>query len=141
MPILEVHLVEGDHPPSEHARLLEVLSRRYAEVLASPIERVRAYLTVHPRASWAVGGVVDTAPAPFFTALVLEGRPVEQRHRLLAAFTDDLVAVLRVERARVRGRVIEVPPDDWGIGGEPASGVRRNEIADRSALRSAAVDR
>ena len=61
-------------------------------------------------------------PAPYFTAIVLEGRPVEQRHRLLAELTDLIVEVLGATRSRVRGRIIQVPPDDWAIGGVPASG-------------------
>ncbi|MFC5138511.1 4-oxalocrotonate tautomerase family protein [Actinomycetospora rhizophila] len=133
MPVLELHLVDGDHAPDEHARLLELLSRRYAEVLESPLERVRAYLTLHAREHWAVGGSTGAAPAPYFTAIVLEGRPVEQRHRLLAEVTDLIVGVLGVERSRVRGRIIQVPPDDWAIGGVPASGARRDEIAARAA--------
>jgi len=134
VPILEVHVVEGDHSPAEHARLLEVLSRRYAEVLESPLERVRAYVTVHAREHWATAGETDTEPAPYFTAIVLEGRPVEQRHRLLAEFTDLIVEILGATRSRVRGRIIQVPPDDWAIGGVPASGARRDEIAARAAL-------
>ena len=131
MPVLEVHLVEGDHAPAAIARLLEAASRRYGEVLESPLERIRAYATLHPREHWAVGGETGGAPAPYFTAIVLEGRPVEQRHRLLADLTDLLVDVLGATRSRVRGRIIQVPPDDWAIGGVPASGVRRDEIAAR----------
>ena len=131
MPVLEVHLVEGDHAPAAVARLLEAASRRYAEVLESPLERIRAYATLHPREHWTVGGATGGAPAPYFTAIVLEGRPVEQRHRLLAELTDLLVDVLGATRSRVRGRIIQVPPDDWGIGGVPASGARRDEIAAR----------
>lgn len=133
MPILEVHVVDGDHSPAQHAQLLELMSRRYAEVLESPLERVRAYVTVHAREHWATAGETDGEPAPYFTAIVLEGRPVEQRHRLLAEFTDLVVEILSVTRSRVRGRVIQVPPDDWAIGGVPASGVRRDEIAARAA--------
>jgi phenylpyruvate tautomerase PptA (4-oxalocrotonate tautomerase family) len=135
VPILEVHVVEGDHTPAEHARLLELLSRRYAEVLESPLERVRAYVTVHAREHWATAGATavapDSEPAPYFTAIVLEGRPVEQRHRLLAEFTDLIVEVLGVTRSRVRGRIVQVPPDDWAIGGVPSSAARREEIAAR----------
>jgi phenylpyruvate tautomerase PptA (4-oxalocrotonate tautomerase family) len=132
VPIVEVHLVEGDHSPDAHARLLAALSARYAEVLDSPIDRVRAYVTVHPRARWATGGVTGGAPAPYFTAIVLRGRPVEQRHRLLSGFTDLVVDVLGVERGRVRGRILQVDPDDWAIGGQPASVARRGEIAARA---------
>ena len=137
MPILEIHVVEGDHSPDAVARLLARTSRRYAEVLESPLERIRAYVTAHPRAHWAVGGETGATtalePAPYFTAIVLEGRPVEQRHRLLADLTDLVVDVLGAARSRVRGRIIQVPPDDWAIGGVPASGARRDEIAARAA--------
>jgi 4-oxalocrotonate tautomerase family enzyme len=132
MPILEVHLVEGRHTAAQHAALLTALSTRYAEVLESPIERVRAYLTLHRPEHWAAAGVPG-AEAPYFTAVVLEGRPAEQRRRLLAAFTDILVDVLGVERRLVRGRIIQVHPDDWAIGGVPASEARRSEVAARAA--------
>lgn len=131
MPIVEVHLVEGAHTAAQHATLLDALSRRYAEVLESPLDRVRAYLVLHRPEHWATGGEPGVE-APYFTAVVLEGRPVEQRHRLLGAFTDVLVDVLGVDRGLVRGRIVPVHPDDWGIGGVPASAARRTEITARA---------
>jgi len=80
---------------------------------------------------WAVGGEPGRV-APYFTVIVLEGRPAEQRRRLLGALTDIVVDVLGVDRRDVRGRIIQVAPDDWGIGGVPASAARRDEIAARS---------
>ena len=134
MPIVEVHLVEGAHTPAQHAGLLATLSARYAEILDSPLSRVRAHLTLHEPGHWSTGGEPGV-PAPYFTAIVLAGRPAEQRHRLLASFTDAVVAVLGVDRGVVRGRIIQVDPDDWGIGGVPAAQARRAEIADRAAPR------
>jgi phenylpyruvate tautomerase PptA (4-oxalocrotonate tautomerase family) len=131
VPIVEVHLIEGSHTAAQHAELLAALSTRYAEVLDSPPERIRAYLTLHRPEHWFTGGAPGVV-APYFTALVLEGRPVEQRHRLLGAFTDILVDVLGVDRALVRGRITPVHPDDWGIGGVPAGEARRAEIAART---------
>jgi phenylpyruvate tautomerase PptA (4-oxalocrotonate tautomerase family) len=135
MPIVEVHLVEGLHTSTQHAELLRVLSARYAEVLDSPPDRVRAYLTLHRPEHWATGGLTGSgAPsAPYFTTIVLQGRPAEQRRRLVAAFTDVLVDLLGVDRRLVRGRVIQVHPDDWAIGGVPASSARRAEIDARAA--------
>ncbi len=133
MPILEVHLVDGKHTAAQHAELLTTMSARYAEVLESPVERVRAHVTLHRPEHWATGGVPAAAvSAPYFTAIVLEGRPAEQRRRLLEAFTDIIVDVLGVDRRDVRGRIIQVHPDDWAIGGVPASVARRSEIAARS---------
>lgn len=132
MPILEVHLVEGAHPAAQVAELLTRLSARYAEVLESPLERIRAYVTLHRPEHWATGGVAGVE-APYFTAMVLDGRPAEQRRRLLGAFTDIIVDTLGVDRRAVRGRIIPVSPDDWAIGGVPASAVRAGEIAARAA--------
>ncbi|WP_214371301.1 tautomerase family protein [Pseudonocardia sp. H11422] len=143
MPIVTVHLVEGQHTREQHERLLTELSARYADVLDSPIERVRALITLHGPQEWVTAGVpasVAAAPAPYFTALVLEGRPPEQRHRLLTEFTDIIVEVLGVERGAVRGRIIRIDPDDWGIGGVPAGAARRAEIEAR-ASRSAGGSR
>jgi 4-oxalocrotonate tautomerase family enzyme len=137
MPVVEIHLVEGEHLPSRIEELLRRMSERYAAVLESPLNRVRAFVTMHPPELWATGGVpaaVDGDPAPYFVAAVLEGRPVEQRQRLLAELTDALCEVLGVTRSRVRGRIAQVPPEDWAIGGVPASSKRREEIIARSSM-------
>ncbi|MDL5158486.1 tautomerase family protein [Actinomycetospora termitidis] len=136
MPVVEIHLVEGDHDDRRLEDLLRRVSERYAAVLESPIERVRAFVTMHPPQHWMTGGVtaaVDGDAAPYFAAAVLEGRPVEQRHRLLAELTDVICEVLGATRSRVRGRVVQVPPDDWSIGGVPAATRRREEIVARSS--------
>ncbi len=133
MPIVEVHLVEGLHTPAQHAELLRTISVRYAELLDAPLDRIRAYLTLHRPEHWATAGEAGSPrSAPYFTALVLEGRAAEQRRRLLEAFTDLLVDLLGVDRKLVRGRIIQVSPDDWAIGGVPASVARRSEIAARA---------
>lgn len=130
MPIMHVHLVAGEHAPSQLSTLLTTLSARYAEVLDAPPDRVRVAVTEHSREHWATGGIVGRE-APYFTALVLADRTAEQRHRLLGAVTDVIVDALGVERSLVRGRIVPVDPDDWGIGGVPASAARRTEIEAR----------
>lgn len=132
MPIVTVHLLEGRHAAGQVTTLLSALTERYAAILESPPERVRAFARMHPPDLWLTGGQPGRS-APYFTALVLAGRPVAQRHRLLADFTDLIVDVLGVERAAVRGRIVPVDPDDWGIGGVPASAARRAEIDARAA--------
>ncbi|WP_232665416.1 tautomerase family protein [Pseudonocardia sp. TRM90224] len=123
MPVLEVHLVEGKHASAHLAELLETMSARCAEVLDTPIDRVRAYVTAHAPDRWAAGGVAG-AEAPYFTATLLEGRSGELRRRLLGALTDVLVDVVGADRRLVRGRIVQVDPDDWAIGGVSASIVR-----------------
>jgi 4-oxalocrotonate tautomerase family enzyme len=121
--------------PGQRRRLLEEGSVVYADVLGSPVERVRVYVTDHEPDSVAVGGriVADGAPAaPYFTAVVLEGRSAEQRARLLAALTELVADVLAIDPAVVRGHVVRVSGEDWGIGGTPAAQVRAAEIRQRA---------
>ncbi|MGD9988344.1 tautomerase family protein [Pseudonocardia sp.] len=132
MPIFEVHVVADRHPPQVLDALLRQLSARYAEVLGSPVERVRGFVTAHPATHVVAGGEVGVE-APYATALVLRGRPAEQRHRLIAAFTDVLTDVLGASRESVRVRIEQVDPDDWGIAGVPAGRARAQEIAARAA--------
>ncbi len=136
MPVVEIHLVEGDHDPSRIEPLLRRVSERYAAILDSPIERVRAFVTMHRPEHWMTGGVtaaVDGDAAPYFAAAVLEGKPPEQRRRLLAELTDIICDVMGATRSRVRGHIVQIPPEDWGVGGVPASQGRRPEIIARSS--------
>ena len=136
MPVVEFHLVEGDHDPTRIELLLRRASERCAAILEVPIERVRACVTTHRPEHWMTGGVtaaVDGDAAPYFVAAILEGRTPEQRRRLLAELTDITCDVIGATRSRVWGRIVEVPPEDWGIGGVPASRGRRPEIVARSS--------
>lgn len=131
MPIVHFHLADS-FAPDRVVRLLERASRVYAEILECPIDRVRAFAVRYPPGDLVVGGVAGgSAAAPYFTALVLTGRSVGQRHALLAAFTDVVVEELSVRREVVRGRIEQVDPEDWAIAGSPASEVRAGEIRAR----------
>ncbi|WP_433505726.1 tautomerase family protein [Pseudonocardia halophobica] len=136
MPVAHFHVVRDGVDPAQRRRLLVEASRIYAEVLDSPIERVRVFVVEYDAETAAVGGeiVAEGAPAaPYFTAVVLAGRPATQRGELLARLTDLVVDVLGVERRRVRGRIVEVAPENWAIGGVGAASVRADEIAARAA--------
>ncbi|HTF48723.1 MAG TPA: tautomerase family protein [Pseudonocardia sp.] len=140
MPIVTFHLVEGRYPPERLDELLERASTLYARVLDSPLERVRAFVAGYPAERVAVAGTRvsrGAQPAPYFEFLVLHGRPVAQRHALLAGFTDLLVELLDAPRALIRGRAVQLEPDDWAIAGEPASATRRAEIQARAGAGSA----
>lgn len=135
MPVVNFHLVEGRATPQQEAALLKGACALYCEVLRAPLERVRAFITRHAPAHVLVAGelVGDGGPhAPVFDFIVLEGRPLEERQRLLAGFTTLLVDILGVERALVRGSCTRVHPEDWAIGGRPASELRADEVRARA---------
>ena len=137
MPIVHFHLADQRYDEQQCSRLLELASETYAEVLNCPLERVRVYLQFYATKHLAVAGKVlrdAGADAPYFHFLVLEGRPLEERHRLLARFTQLLVDVLGADPALIRGACCPVHPEDWSIAGTPASLVRAREIAARAAL-------
>jgi len=135
MPILEYHLVEGVYSDAQCERLLVESSQFYAEILKSPMDRVRVFIHLHKPAMCATGGVLVSRggkPAPYFHFLVLQGRSVEERHALLTGFTDLVVNTLGVERSLVRGGCWPIPPEDWAIGGTPASVMRAAEVQARA---------
>ena len=137
MPIVNFHLVEGLTTPAQDERLLIGACQLYAEVLKAPMERVRAFITLHKATHFAVAGGLaahNGLHAPYFEFIVLDGRPLEDRHRLMRGFTDLLVDALGVRRDLVRGSCRRVEPQDWAIGGEPASVIRKDEVAARAAL-------
>lgn len=140
MPVAHFHLVHSAYSSEQRHRLLTEASRCYAEVLGSPIDRVRTCVVGYPPEDIATGGAVVAdggTAAPFFTAIVLAGRPIEQRDRLGARFTDLIVDILGVPRSLVRGQVVEVDPANWYIAGTSASAARADEIAARAEARSA----
>ncbi len=140
MPVVNFHLVEGLSTPEQDERLLLGACRLYADVLRAPMERVRAFITPHRASQFAVAGDLvahNGLHAPYFDFIVLDGRPLEERHRLLAGFTDLLVDTLGVRRELVRGSCRRIEPQDWAIGGEPASALRKDEVEARARAAAA----
>ncbi len=136
MPIVNFHLVEGMSTPEQDERLLIGACQLYAEVLKAPVERIRAFITPHRPGQFAVAGGLcahNGLHAPYFEFIVLEGRSLEDRHCLMRRFTDLLVDTLDVRRELIRGSCRRVEPQDWAIGGEPASVIRKDEVAARAA--------
>lgn len=135
MPVVVFHLVEGRHPDAAVGRLLERACVLFADVLETPVARVRAFAQTYPAQRVAVGGSLvsdGAAEAPFFQFALLAGRPEEQRRRLLAGFTDLLVDILGADRSLVRGGIWTVAPEDWTIGGATAADLRADEIRARA---------
>ena len=134
MPILNFHLVRGQHDAARVETLLVKASELFAAVLECPIERVRVFVTEHAPNLFCVGGKLVSQSeqvAPYFSFIVLEGRPQDHRERLLRGFTDLVVEILGAPRANVRGGIVPVAPSDWSIGGTLASALRQGEIEAR----------
>jgi 4-oxalocrotonate tautomerase family enzyme len=134
MPIMQVHLQTSAYSQEQVHHFLERASTVYAEVLDSPIERVRIFIHDYPAGYIAVGGKVssDTGVlAPFFEAFMLEGRPISQQHAVLEHITDVLVECFHSERSLVRGVCTMVSPEHWGIAGKPAAAARAAELSAR----------
>jgi 4-oxalocrotonate tautomerase len=56
MPLVRVDLMEG-RPPEVIEELHRRLAELVAEVVDTPIERVRTYITQFPPEAWGIGGV------------------------------------------------------------------------------------
>lgn len=135
MPIMEIHLAKGAYEDEQLEALSIKCSQLYARVLESPVERVRVFIHEHRACAMAVGGVPvskGARPAPYFQFIVLQGRPVEQKHALLTGFTDLIEDILGVDRKLIRGGCWPIPPEDWAIAGTPASIKRAAEVAARA---------
>jgi len=131
MPILNIHLVRGQHAVDQVESLLLRCSEAFAAGLRCPLDRVRVFITEHEPRLMCVGGqlVRDSgANAPYFSFIVLEGRSLVDRQQLMVAFTDLIVDLLGAPRELVRGGIVPVAPEDWSIGGQPASFLRQPEI-------------
>jgi 4-oxalocrotonate tautomerase len=63
VPLVRVDIMEG-RPPEMIRELHERLAALVSEVLDTPIERVRTYITQFPPEAWGIGGVpADVARA------------------------------------------------------------------------------
>ncbi|MBT0670119.1 4-oxalocrotonate tautomerase [Novosphingobium profundi] len=140
MPVVQFHLVRDRYPKEAIHALLDDVTEFYAGTLypeaeRPPVERVRAFVNLVEPDMWATGGrlVSEGGPdSPYFTCLVLTGRSIEQHHALIEGFTGRIVKHLGCEKDRVRGQVVPIEPDNWGIAGVPAAVARRAEIEARA---------
>ncbi|MGH3436176.1 MAG: tautomerase family protein [Sciscionella sp.] len=73
MPLVRIDIMEG-RSPEQIRELHERVAALVAEVLDSPIERVRTYITQFPPQAWGIGGVpADVARAGDIAARAGDG--------------------------------------------------------------------
>lgn len=131
MPIITFHLVENAFSDVQLGRLLTDGSHMLAEVLDTPVERTRAFVTLYRPDRTAVAGVVvndGDRGAPFFVFYVGAHRRAELRTALLTRVTDLIETTLGVERAVIRGYAQTTDPDSWAVAGVPLSRARAAEV-------------
>jgi 4-oxalocrotonate tautomerase family enzyme len=133
VPFLRVDLA-APVAPDLKAALLRRTAELFAEITESPVDRIRTQVHELQADSFAVGGlaIADSGvQAPFITLDLLEGRPLEQHAELVDRMSALVAELVGVPIERVRLRINEVKAIDWGIGGVPASELRRAEIESR----------
>jgi len=76
MPLVRIDLMEG-RPPEVIEELHARVAQLVAEVVDTPIDRVRTYITQFPPEAWGIGGV----PASVARRDEVVARAVAQNHR------------------------------------------------------------
>lgn len=142
MPVCNVIVLKG-HPLATLKQLVVACSDTLARIIGAPKDRLEVWVTEVEPALWGLSGqpgdeVLQTVSRaevemPFIRMMLLQGRPVEQHHQLIAEMTAVVARVLGANAERIRVQIDEVHPDRWGIGGVPASVRRAAEIAARAA--------
>jgi 4-oxalocrotonate tautomerase len=63
MPLIRIDIMEG-RPPEQIRALHERVAAVVAEILQTPVDRIRTYVTEFPPKAWGIGGVpADVARA------------------------------------------------------------------------------
>ena len=135
MPIVKFHLADKDISEGQIESVIEQATQIYAEVLDSPVDRIRVFVDLHAPNLIGVGGKLVSKGgknAPFFEFSVMKGRSLEQRQAIAEQFTDMLAVTLKVDKADIRGNCYTVEPENWSIAGSLASEIRKAEIEARA---------
>ncbi len=70
---------------------------------------------------------------PIVNITLLTGRTAARKAALIRAVTDAVEGSLEVPRDSIRVLLHEVPPEHWGVGGEPRKAAPKGAAAKRRA--------
>lgn len=142
MPVANIHVLAG-HPRPVLKQLLREASAAFALAIDAPADRLQVWITEIDPELYAIAGepadeVLQRVPRaqaeiPLIRMALMEGRPVEVLHRVMADLSAVVARVLGGDPQRVRVQIDPVHPDRWAIGGVPASQARAAELAARAA--------
>lgn len=146
MPVANIHVLAG-HPRPVLKQLLREASAAFANAIDAPPERLQVWITEVDPELYAIAGepadeVLARVPRaqaeiPLIRMALMEGRPVETLHRVMADLSAAVARVLGGDPQRVRVQIDHIHPDRWAIGGVPASRARASELAARAAAQAA----
>ena len=141
MPVAQINVLKG-HSKAQLRALLVDVSEAVARVLNAPKDRLEIWINEVDPDLWGICGVPasealqDSTMAqiemPFVQMALMEGRPLEQYHQVIAEVTEAVANATGATKSRIRVHIDSVKPDLWGIGGVPAAIVRAREIAERA---------
>ena len=145
MPVALINLLKG-RPRTVLRRVLVDVSAAMSQILDAPKARLVVWIPKHEQHLRALDGApADEAlargslaelEAPFVQMALMQGRPKERLHTIIAAATDVLARALVCDRKRIRVQTASGDPDGWGVGGTPARLVHGAEIAARASKRA-----
>jgi len=58
---------------------------------------------------------------PLAQITMVEGRTKQQKKRLIEEVTDAIVRTIDAPKESIRVSIMEIPADNWGVGGVPKS--------------------
>ncbi|MCK7499413.1 MAG: tautomerase family protein [Comamonadaceae bacterium] len=140
MPVANLHILSG-HPRENLKSWIRETSQALSDILAAPKDRLEIWVTEIDPDLWGICGdpaseVLAHTPRheaemPFIRMVLMEGRTVEQLHRVIAELTAITARLMEVDAERIRVHIEHAHPDRWGIGGVPASIRRAAELSAR----------
>lgn len=149
MPVANIHVLAG-HPRPVLKQLLREASVAFSRAIEAPTDRLQVWITEVDPELYAIAGepadeVLQRVPRaqaeiPLIRMALMEGRPVETLHRVMADLSEVVARVLGGDPQRVRVQIDHIHPDRWAIGGAPASRVRAAELAQRAAAQAASAN-
>lgn len=136
MPVANIQVLAG-HPADVLQELLREAAATLARVMQAPVDRVQVWITQVEPALFAIAGEpadevlrsrsLGQTEVPLIKMVLLEGRPVEKLHEVMAELSSVTARVLGGDPQRVRVQIDLVTADRWAIGGEAVSLKRARE--------------
>lgn len=142
MPVANIHVLAG-HPRPLLKQLVREAAATLARTIGAPADRLQVWITEIDPELYAIAGepadeVLACTPRaeaeiPFIRMVLMEGRPAETLHQVMAELSAVTARILGGDPQRVRVHIDLAHPDRWAIGGVPASVARAAELAARKA--------